>query len=197
MTPLLNPLLSPECDSLWPTQCARHYKRVCRRSCRYVDSGLEAEDGNDTILDSAQCQGLEAGVAKGESPTLPVELEPEGEEGDLSAERCTTEWADIVDRTTCKLLADPLYHCEKEPLLEDKISYNALFWPFVQRFKAPNVVRWEGGRSVSVLWGRQVRGGRLSARLQGTPRARGGNPRIPGNPNYIPRHPKRQQTFLL
>ena len=27
------------------------------------------------------------------------------------------------------------------PLQEGKISYNLLFWPYVQLFKAPNVVR--------------------------------------------------------
>ena len=31
----------------------------------------------------------------------------------------------------------------EETLFEDKLSYNQLFWPFTQAFKAPNVVRWE------------------------------------------------------
>ena len=30
----------------------------------------------------------------------------------------------------------------EETLFEDKVSYNQLFWPFTQAFKAPNVVRW-------------------------------------------------------
>ena len=29
----------------------------------------------------------------------------------------------------------------EETLFEDKVSYNQLFWPFTQAFKAPNVVR--------------------------------------------------------
>ena len=30
---------------------------------------------------------------------------------------------------------------EAEADFEDKVSYNQLFWPFTQAFKAPNVVR--------------------------------------------------------
>ena len=29
-----------------------------------------------------------------------------------------------------------------ETHFEDKVSYNQLFWPFTQAFKAPNVVRY-------------------------------------------------------
>ena len=30
---------------------------------------------------------------------------------------------------------------DEETSFEDKVSYNQLFWPFTQAFKAPNVVR--------------------------------------------------------
>ena len=46
-----------------------------------------------------------------------------------------------VEETTTASSAAVTGENADETYFEDKISYNELFWPFTQAFKAPNVVR--------------------------------------------------------
>ena len=46
-----------------------------------------------------------------------------------------------VDETTTAASAVVTGEIADEAHFEDKVSYNQLFWPFTQAFKAPNVVR--------------------------------------------------------
>ena len=46
-----------------------------------------------------------------------------------------------IEETTTVSSAAATGEIADETHFEDKVSYNELFWPFTQAFKAPNVVR--------------------------------------------------------